>query len=74
MALVKTLLSTPEGFKILVEDKLLAQLVTYFKELDQYVGQPRAHPFFSKLRLESTLSIGYFEVIEVLSQNTEGVK
>ncbi len=73
-SLISTLLATPEGIKILLEDKLLRQLVECFSELDQYAGQPSPHPFFSKNRVETTLSKGYFDVIGIMSEQPEGMR
>lgn len=73
-ALIDTLLSTEDGIRILYEDKLLRQIADSFAELDQYAGQPSPNPFFSKSRIENTLSVGYFDMLGVLSKHPEGIK
>lgn len=74
VALFTTLLANKGGINILVEDKILMQIVDCFMELDQYAGQPNPQPYFSKSRMENTLCSGYFEFINVLSKNEEGLK
>lgn len=73
--LVETLLSSEDGIKILQENKLLRQLAESFAELDQYVGgQSSSQVFFSKNRMETTLSIGYFEMLGALSKRSQGIQ
>ncbi|KAK8850712.1 hypothetical protein IAR55_004632 [Kwoniella newhampshirensis] len=73
-SLLSTMLSNPEGIRFLTEDKLLRQMLECFNELDQYVGQPIAHPIFARDRLSNTLTYGYFEMIGTLSKHREGMK
>ncbi|WVF67846.1 hypothetical protein IAT40_002607 [Kwoniella sp. CBS 6097] len=73
-SLISTMLSSAEGIRFITEDKLLKQMLDGFNELDQYVGQPTAHPIFSRDRIENTLTYGYFEMIGTLSKHREGMK
>lgn len=73
-ALIDTLLSSEDGVRILYEDKLFRQVADSLAELDQYAGQPSPNPFFSKSRIENTLSVGYFDMLGVLSKHPEGIK
>ncbi|WVQ77136.1 hypothetical protein IAR50_006819 [Cryptococcus sp. DSM 104548] len=73
-SLISTMLSTPEGLKYLMEDKLLRQLLDCLNELDQYVGHPTTQPLFSKDRIENTLTYGYFEMIGSLSKHWDGMR
>ncbi|KAJ9098678.1 hypothetical protein QFC21_004326 [Naganishia friedmannii] len=72
--LVTTLLATESGFRYLREDRLFKQLIDCFTELDQYAGQPSAQPFLTRSRMESTLSVGYFDMLGVLSKHDTGTK
>lgn len=40
----------------------------------QYAGHPNPQPYFSRSRMENTMSHGYFEMIHVLSTKAEGLK
>ncbi|ODO05811.1 hypothetical protein I350_04872 [Cryptococcus amylolentus CBS 6273] len=73
-SLISTMLSTPEGLRYLMEDKLMRQLLDCLNELDQYVGQPTAQPLFSKDRIENTLTYGYFEMIGTMSKYWDGMR
>ncbi|OCF45562.1 sterility protein Ste20 [Kwoniella heveanensis CBS 569] len=73
-SLISTMLSSAEGIRFISEDKLLRQMLDGFQELDQYVGQPTSQPIFSRDRIESTLTYGFFEMIGTLSKHREGMK
>ncbi|WVR08773.1 hypothetical protein IAU60_005831 [Kwoniella sp. DSM 27419] len=73
-SMISTMLSSPEGIRFITEDKLMKQLLECFTELDQYVGQPTAQPIFSRERIGSTLTYGYFEMIGTLTKHREGMK
>ncbi|KAJ9122550.1 hypothetical protein QFC22_001979 [Naganishia vaughanmartiniae] len=73
-ALVTTLLATESGFRYLREDRLFKQLIDCFTELDQYAGQPSIQPFLTRSRMESTLSVGYFDMLGILSKHDTGTK
>ncbi|KAJ9126932.1 hypothetical protein QFC24_001163 [Naganishia onofrii] len=72
--LVATLLATESGYRYLREDRLFKQLIDCFTELDQYAGQPSAQPFLTRSRMENTLSVGYFDMLGVLSKHDAGTK
>lgn len=42
--------------------------------LIQFQGAPAPDPIFSAKRVENTLTCGYFDIIGVLSQYSEGVE
>lgn len=71
--LVKTLLANPEGVKYLSENKLLRQIAECMAQLDPMSGITSSEPLFSKHRLESTLSYGYFTLLGTLSSDPNGV-
>ncbi|KAK7203980.1 Rapamycin-insensitive companion of mTOR, N-term-domain-containing protein [Myxozyma melibiosi] len=71
--LVKTLLANPEGVKYLSENKLLRQIAECMAQLDPMSGITSSEPLFSKQRLETTLSYGYFTLLGTLSSDPNGV-
>ncbi|KAK9458200.1 Rapamycin-insensitive companion of mTOR, N-term-domain-containing protein [Dipodascopsis uninucleata] len=71
--LFKTLLANPEGVKYLMENKLLRQIAECLAQLDPASGITSAEPLFSKHRLETTLSYGYFTLLGTLSSDPNGV-
>ncbi|KAI8394190.1 Rapamycin-insensitive companion of mTOR, N-term-domain-containing protein [Radiomyces spectabilis] len=72
--LLSTLLSNPDGIRYLSENKLLAQVAEALNELDPLNGDPETEPIFSKERMESTLSSGYFTLLGVFSKYKDGVR
>lgn len=73
MELFKTLLKTKEGVKYLNENKLLSQIAECLAQLDHMSGISSTDPLFSKRRLESTLTSGYFKFLGVLSEDENGM-
>lgn len=73
MALFKTLLQSKEGIKYLNENKLLSQIAECLAQLDPMSGISSPDPLFSKHRLESTLSSGYFSLLGTLSADPNGM-
>ncbi|KAK9241305.1 Rapamycin-insensitive companion of mTOR, N-term-domain-containing protein [Lipomyces kononenkoae] len=71
--LFKTLLANPEGVKYLMENKLLRQVAECLAQLDPMSGITSAEPLFSKYRLETTLSYGYFTLLGTLSSDPNGL-
>ncbi|KAK9242722.1 Rapamycin-insensitive companion of mTOR, N-term-domain-containing protein [Lipomyces tetrasporus] len=71
--LFKTLLANPEGVKYLMENKLLRQVAECLAQLDPMSGITSAEPLFSKYRLETTLSYGYFTLLGTLSGDPNGL-
>ncbi|GAA5806120.1 hypothetical protein HPULCUR_011649 [Helicostylum pulchrum] len=74
--LVSTLLSNTDGVRYLNENKLLGDIAEAFNELDPLMlnGDPETEPIFSKERMESTLTCGYFALLGTLSKFKEGVR
>ncbi|KAK9451377.1 Rapamycin-insensitive companion of mTOR, N-term-domain-containing protein [Limtongia smithiae] len=71
--LIKTLLANPEGVKYLMENKLLRQIAECLAQLDPASGITSAEPLFSRQRLETTLSYGYFRLVGILTASRDGV-
>ncbi|KAK9469902.1 Rapamycin-insensitive companion of mTOR, N-term-domain-containing protein [Lipomyces arxii] len=71
--LFKTLLANPEGVKYLMENKLLRQVAECLAQLDPMSGITSAEPLFSKQRLDSTLSYGYFTLLGTLTSDPNGL-
>ncbi|KAK9375456.1 Rapamycin-insensitive companion of mTOR, N-term-domain-containing protein [Lipomyces chichibuensis] len=71
--LFKTLLANPEGVKYLMGNKLLRQVAECLAQLDPMSGITSAEPLFSKYRLETTLSYGYFTLLGTLSSDPNGL-
>lgn len=72
--LLSTLAATPEGLRVLAEDRLLRELRECLDQLDPLSGQSGTDPLLSRKRMTETLASGYFEMIGVLTQSTEGIK
>ncbi|KAG0742053.1 hypothetical protein G6F57_008738 [Rhizopus arrhizus] len=74
--LLSTLLSNPDGVRYLSESKLLGDIAEAFHELDPLKnnGQSETEPIFSKERMESTLTCGYFALLGTFSKYKEGVR
>ncbi|RCI05307.1 hypothetical protein CU098_010819 [Rhizopus stolonifer] len=75
--LISTLLSNPDGVRYLSENKLLNDIASAFNELDPLLmngGDPETEPIFSKERMESTLTCGYFALLGTFSKYKEGVR
>ncbi|ORY81605.1 Rapamycin-insensitive companion of mTOR, middle domain-domain-containing protein [Protomyces lactucae-debilis] len=71
--LLATLLANPEGFKYLMESKLLRQLSECLAQLDPMNQVPAAEALFSEARLKETLCHGYFEMIGTLTAHPQGI-
>ncbi|CAJ0754406.1 3948_t:CDS:10 [Entrophospora sp. SA101] len=72
--LITTLLTNPDGVKFLEGNKFLRQIADGLNQLDPINGSFEAEPFFSKERLNVTLTSGYFKMLGVLSKFRDGVK
>lgn len=74
--LISTLLSNPDGVRYLAENKLLLDIAFAFNELDPLTmnGGFETEPIFSKERMESTLTCGYFALLGTFSKYKEGVR
>ncbi|KAI5305862.1 hypothetical protein KEM56_003078 [Ascosphaera pollenicola] len=72
-ALMRLLVSTQEGTKYLIENKLLRQIAECLAQVDRMSGLTSASPLFSKEHMAETLSGGYFAMLGVLSKETNGL-
>lgn len=72
-ALMKTLLSSPEGVKYLAENKLLRQLAECLAQVDRMSGITSASPLFAADRVADTLSHGYFSLLGAISSTRKGL-
>ncbi|GAK67572.1 cytosolic regulator pianissimo [Moesziomyces antarcticus] len=72
--LLSTLAATQEGLRVLAEDRLLRELRECLDQLDPLSGQSGTDALFSRKRMTETLACGYFEMIGVLTQSSEGIK
>lgn len=68
----KTLTATAEGLKILLDDtKLIPQIASLlYKEMETQ----ESNNVFSEASLKKTVCYGYFKILGVLSQSTNGVR
>jgi len=77
--MIRAFLATAEGVKVLGEDPLLREIRHALEMLDPLsMGQsggpmPTGDQWMSKIRVEETLTYGYFEMIGILSRNGEGL-
>lgn len=68
------LLGTPEGRRLLKENKLIPQIAECLAQVDPFSGLTASDQIFSKHRIETTLSSGYFKMLGVLSNDPYGIK
>lgn len=73
-ALLHTLLQTPEGFRYLVDSKLLRQIAECLAQCDPTSGITAQYPMFARDRLTDTLCGGYLPMIGVLSSDPRGLQ
>ncbi|KAI9732617.1 MAG: hypothetical protein M1834_003953 [Cirrosporium novae-zelandiae] len=72
-ALMRTLMTNPEGVRYLMDNKLVRQLAECLAQLDRMSGLTSASPIFSPERMSETLTGGYFTIIGVLSSDSNGL-
>ncbi|CCH45189.1 Target of rapamycin complex 2 subunit [Wickerhamomyces ciferrii] len=72
--IVETLITTNEGLKILSDGKIIPQIAECLAQVDPHSGFIAKDQIFSKERLESTLTSGYFKILGILSANESGNK
>ncbi|KAI5294240.1 hypothetical protein KEM52_004409 [Ascosphaera acerosa] len=72
-ALMRLLVSTAEGTRYLIENKLLRQIAECLAQVDHMSGLTSAQPIFSREHMAETLSGGYFAMLGVLSSETNGL-
>ncbi|GJJ68152.1 rapamycin-insensitive companion of mTOR [Entomortierella parvispora] len=71
-ALFETLASTGEGSKYLSQNKILRLIADGLAQLDPMRGLPGSDPIFSRERMETTLTSGYFEMLGTLCKSRSG--
>lgn len=72
--LLSTLAATPEGARVLSEDRLLREVRECLDQLDPLSGLSTSDPLLSRKRMDETLTSGYFEMIGILTQSAEGIR
>ncbi|RIA92645.1 Rapamycin-insensitive companion of mTOR, N-term-domain-containing protein [Glomus cerebriforme] len=72
--LISTLLACSDGIKYLEGNKFLRQIAEYLNQLDPINGTPESEPLFSKDRINSTLTSGYFTILGNFSKYKEGIR
>jgi rapamycin-insensitive companion of mTOR len=72
-ALIKSLMQTAIGIQYLTENKLLRQVAECMAQVDRLSGLTSASPFFDQAQMVETLSGGYFAMIGILSQTSNGI-
>ncbi|SNX87974.1 related to protein ste16 [Melanopsichium pennsylvanicum] len=72
--LLSTLASIPEGVRVLTEDRLLREIRECLDQLDPLSGLSGSEPLLSRKRMKETLTLGYFEMIGILTQSAEGIR
>jgi hypothetical protein len=72
--IVESLLATVEGRRLFNENKIVPQIAECLAQLDPFSGFYATDQIFSKERLSTTLSYGYFKILGVLSNTPNGIK
>ena len=72
-ALMRTLVSTPEGTKYLAGNKFLRQVAECLAQVDRMSGLTSSSPLFSREQMANTLSGGYFAMLGTLSGDANGL-
>ena len=72
-ALIKALMQSTAGIQYLMENKLLRQIAECMAQVDRLSGLTSTSPIFDRNHLSETLSGGYFAMIGILSQTSEGI-
>ena len=72
-ALMRTLVSTPEGTKYLAGNKFLRQVAECLAQVDRMSGLTSSSPLFSLEQMANTLSGGYFAMLGTLSGDANGL-
>ncbi|KAI9140964.1 Rapamycin-insensitive companion of mTOR, N-term-domain-containing protein [Paraphysoderma sedebokerense] len=70
-ALLKTLISSPDGVRFLSEHPFLNEMAQYLAQIDP--DGSTSDPFFSRERMEKTLTGGYFTILGTLTKSKEGI-
>jgi hypothetical protein len=72
--ILNCLLNSQEGIRILNENKIIPQIAECLAQLDPYSGLYAKDQIFSKERLETTLTSGYFKMLGVVASHQNGIK
>ncbi|KAF9976709.1 hypothetical protein BGZ73_008016 [Actinomortierella ambigua] len=72
--LLNSLAMTPEGTKFLMHNKILRLIADGLSQLVPVHGQPGSDPIFSRERMETTMTSGYFEMLGTLCKSKNGLK
>ena len=72
-ALMRTLVSIPEGIKYLAENKFLRQVAECLAQVDRMSGLTSSSPLFSREQMANTLSGGYFALLGTLTGDANGL-
>ncbi|KAF9560454.1 hypothetical protein EC968_006211 [Mortierella alpina] len=73
-ALFETLANTVEGAKYLSQNKILRLIADGLAQLDPMQGHPASDPIFSREKMETTMTSGYFELLGALCKSRSGSK
>ncbi|KAG0211245.1 hypothetical protein BGX33_004424 [Mortierella sp. NVP41] len=73
-ALFDTLANTTEGAKYLAQNKILRLIADGLAQLDPMQGHPGSDPIFSKEKMETTMTSGYFEMLGTLCRTRSGCR
>lgn len=72
--IIETLLQSNEGLRILKDSKIVPQIAECLAQVDPYSGFVAKEQMFSKERLDTTLSSGYFKFIGILTKYDAGIE
>ncbi|KAG9069606.1 hypothetical protein KI688_010510 [Linnemannia hyalina] len=73
-ALFDTLANSTEGTKYLAQNKILRLIADGLAQLDPMQGHPGSDPIFSKEKMETTMTSGYFEMLGTLCRTRSGCR
>ncbi|KAF8942829.1 hypothetical protein BGZ47_006093 [Haplosporangium gracile] len=73
-ALFDTLANSAEGAKYLAQNKILRLIADGLAQLDPMQGHPGSDPIFSKEKMETTMTSGYFEMLGTLCRTRSGCR
>ncbi|KAF9918100.1 hypothetical protein BX616_010197 [Lobosporangium transversale] len=71
-ALFETLANSTEGAKYLAQNKILRLIADGLAQLDPMQGHPGSEDIFSREKMETTISSGYFEMLGTLCKSRSG--
>ncbi|KAF9182652.1 hypothetical protein BGZ50_004785 [Haplosporangium sp. Z 11] len=71
-ALFETLANSAEGAKYLAQNKILRLIADGLAQLDPMQGHPGSDPIFSREKMETTMTSGYFEMLGTLCKSRSG--